>query len=145
MSILSDLQPSKGSTFSKKRIGRGNGSGWGSTATKGNKGQKQRSGGGIPAGFEGGQMPMQRRLPKFGFTNIFATKYSVINLNQLETLAGEVTPETLREAGLVRRTGPVKILGNGTLSKSLTVKAQKFSKSAEEAITKAGGTTEVIK
>ena len=145
MSLLSDLQPAKGATHSKKRIGRGNGSGWGTTAARGNKGQKARSGGGIPAGFEGGQMPLQRRLPKFGFTNIFRKDYNVVNLSQLAKLSGEVTPEVLREKKMVRRPGPVKILGSGTLSSGLTVKAQKFSASAKEAIEKAGGTVEVIK
>ncbi len=145
MALLSELKPQKGSTFSPKIIGRGNSSGWGTTAARGNKGQKARSGGGVPAGFEGGQMPLQRRLPKFGFTNIFKTYYNVVNVDQLEKLDGDITPEVLRKARLVRRPGPIKILGRGELKKSLNVKVQKFTKSAKAAIEKAGGSAEEVK
>ncbi len=145
MSLLSELRPKSGSTHSKKRVGRGDGSGWGGTAGKGHKGQKARSGAPIRRGYEGGQMPMARRLPKFGFTNTkFKTEYNIVNLSQLNNLDGDVTPESLKEAGIVGK-GLVKILANGELSKSLTVKAHKFSDSAKKSIEGAGGTAEVIK
>lgn len=145
MSLLESLAPAKGSTHYTKRLGRGRGSGLGQTSGKGHKGQLARSGGVSRRGFEGGQTPLIRRLPKFGFSNTqFETKYSVVNLSQLEKLSGTVTPESLREAGLVRK-GLVKILGNGKLSKNLTVKAHKFSNTAKSAIEAAGGKTEVIK
>lgn len=145
MSLLESLAPAKGSKHYQKRLGRGRGSGLGQTSGKGHKGQLARSGGVSRRGFEGGQTPLIRRLPKFGFSNTqFETKYSVINLSQLEKLSGTVTPETLKEAGLVRK-GLVKILGNGKLSKNLTVKAHKFSNTAKSAIEAAGGKTEVIK
>lgn len=145
MSILSQLAPKEGSTHYRKRVGRGIGSGLGGNSGKGGKGQTQRSGGKIRRGFEGGQTPLHRRLPKFGFTNeAFATHYEIVNLSQLANLSGEVTVETLREAGLVNR-GPVKVLGNGKVTKALTVKAHKFSESAKKAIESAGGKTEIIK
>lgn len=145
MSLLSELKPKRGSTHKKKRVGRGDGSGWGGTAGKGHKGQKARSGAPIKRGFEGGQMPMARRLPKFGFTNTnFKTTYNIVNISQLNNLDGEVTPQMLKDMGLVG-TGLVKILADGELSKALTVKAHKFSESAKKAIEGAGGTAEVIK
>ena len=145
MSLLENLKPKSGSTHKKRRIGRGNGSGWGGTAGKGHKGQKARAGAPIPRGFEGGQMPLARRLPKFGFTNrMFKKDYEVVNLDQLEKLSGDVTVESLKESGLVKK-GPVKILGRGELKKSLNVKAHKFSESAKAAIEKSGGTVEVVK
>jgi large subunit ribosomal protein L15 len=145
MSLLSQLQPAEGSKHYQKRLGRGRGSGLGQTSGKGHKGQLARSGGKVRRGFEGGQTPLVRRMPKFGFSNAdFETKYSVINLSQLENLTGTVTPESLKEAGLVHKF-PVKILGNGKLSKTLTVKAHKFSEKAKSSIEAAGGKTEVIK
>lgn len=145
MSLLSQLSPKAGATHYRKRVGRGIGSGLGGYSGKGGKGQTQRSGGGIRRGFEGGQTPLHRRLPKFGFTNAaFATVYEIINLSQLETMSGEVNPATLKKNGFIQN-GPVKILGNGTLKKALTVKAQKFSETAKKAIEAAGGKVEVIK
>ncbi|PIS10325.1 MAG: 50S ribosomal protein L15 [Bdellovibrio sp. CG10_big_fil_rev_8_21_14_0_10_47_8] len=145
MSLLSQLAPAEGSKHYQKRLGRGRGSGLGQTAGKGHKGQLARSGGKVRRGFEGGQTPLMRRLPKFGFNNTnFETKYSVVNLHQLEALSGEVTPETLKAAGIVHRF-PVKILGRGKLTKKLTVQAHKFSDTAKAAIEAAGGKTEVIK
>ncbi len=131
----------------RKRVGRGESSGLGKTAGKGNKGHKARSGGGKHMGFEGGQMPLQRRIPKFGFKNPFRTEYEVVNVSDLERIfeGGSVVDiEALRNARAVRTTKPVKILGNGEISKSLTVRANKFSKSAIAKIEKAGGSTEVI-
>ena len=145
MSLLGQLAPAAGSTHSPKRIGRGIGSGKGGTATKGHKGQLARTGGRVRRGFEGGQTPMHRRLPKFGFTNVdFANNFEIVNIGQLAKLSGEVTPETLKKAGLVGN-GAVKILGNGEIKTALTVKAHKFSESAKKAIEAAGGKTEVIK
>ena len=145
MNILSTLRPKKGSTHNTKRLGRGRGSGKGGRAGKGNKGQKARKSGNIRRGFEGGQMPVHRRFPKFGFKNTaFATRYEIVNLGQLEKLNGEVTPESLKLAGIIKH-GPVKILAKGTLTKNLTVKVHKFSDSAKAAIEKAGGKVEVIK
>ncbi|RYZ81182.1 MAG: 50S ribosomal protein L15 [Proteobacteria bacterium] len=145
MSLLSSLAPKAGSTHYQKRIGRGIGSGMGGTSTKGHKGQLARTGGTVRRGFEGGQTPMHRRLPKFGFSNVaFATNYDIVNIGQLEAMSGEVTPESLIELGFVGK-GLVKILGNGTLKKALTVKAHKFSESAKKAIEAAGGKAEVIK
>ncbi len=145
MSLLKTLAPKEGSKHYPKRIGRGIGSGMGGTATKGHKGQLARTGGTVRRGFEGGQTPMHRRLPKFGFSNVaFATEYDVVNLSQLAKLSGEVTPETLHQVGLVGK-GLVKVLGNGELKKALTVKAHKFSDSAKKAIEAAGGKVEVIK
>lgn len=145
MSLLSQLAPQEGSKHYQKRLGRGRGSGLGQTSGKGHKGQLARSGGVSRRGFEGGQTPLIRRLPKFGFSNVnFETRYSIVNLSQLESLSGEVTPESLIEAGVIYKL-PVKILGNGKLTKALTVKAQKFSDKAKASIEAAGGKTEVIK
>ncbi len=144
MSLLEALKPNKGSTHSKKRIGRGNGSGWGGTAGKGHKGQKARSGAPIRRGFEGGQMPIMRRLPKLGFTNaMFKKDYQLVTLTQLNRFDGEVDLEKLKQAGLIKE-GLVKILANGQIEKALKVKVHKMSKQAKSAIEKAGGTFEVI-
>ena len=146
---LSNLKPAKGSTKGKKRIGRGQGSGYGGTSTRGHKGQKSRSGYSRTLGFEGGQMPLQRRLPKFGFTNINRKEYKAINIATLQELAekkklSEITVDTLREAGLVQKSTLVKILGEGELKTKLNVKAHAFSKSAVTAIEEQGGTVEKI-
>jgi large subunit ribosomal protein L15 len=144
---LSNLKPAVGSTKTRKRIGRGQGSGTGKTAGKGHKGQKARSGGSIKPGFEGGQMPMQRRLPKRGFTPLTKKVYALVNLRDLELFeAGSVVDlEVLSQSGLVNSVGDgVKILGTGDLTKALTIKAHKFSKSALEKIAAAGGKAEVI-
>lgn len=144
---LHDLSPARGAKKRRKRIGRGPGSGHGKTATKGHKGLKARSGGGKRPGFEGGQMPLIRRLPKFGFTNPFRAEYTIINVKSFEqwTGAGTITPQALVDAGLVKRKHlPIKILGNGDLSKPLVIQAHKFSKSAEAKIQAAGGRVEVI-
>lgn len=144
---LSNLQPAEGSRRAKKRLGRGPGSGLGKTAGKGHKGQNARSGGGVKPGFEGGQMPLQRRLPKRGFTPLTRKEYVLINLRDLELFeAGTVVDlEALGKAGLVSKVKDgIKILGDGELTKALTVKAHKFSKSAAEKITAAGGTVEEI-
>ena len=144
---LENLSPKAGSNTEGKRKGRGIGTGNGKTAGRGHKGQWARSGGGVRPGFEGGQMPLQRRLPKRGFTNIFATRFAVINVSDLECFenGSTVTVDELRNAGLVKKTyDGVKILGNGELSKKLTVKASAFSGSAKEKIEKAGGNAEVI-
>jgi large subunit ribosomal protein L15 len=144
MSLLSTLRPKWGATGYRKRVGRGTGSGLGGTAGKGHKGQKARAGGRVRWGFEGGQTPMMRRLPKFGFSNkAFETAYDIFNLSQLEKLGKEITPETLGAAGLLSY-GRVKILGNGEIKKAVTVRAHKFSAKAKEAIEKAGGKAEVI-
>lgn len=144
---LHELKPAEGSTKSRKRVGRGNGSGLGNTAGKGHKGQGSRSGGGVRPGFEGGQMPMTRRLPKRGFTNNFGKEYTVINVSDLEERfeqGAEVTIESLFETGLIKKVmDGVKVLGEGELTKSLTVKVQKVSKTAAEKITAAGGKVEV--
>jgi large subunit ribosomal protein L15 len=144
---LEDLKPAKGATKKTKRVGRGPGSGAGKTASKGHKGQKARSGGVKGAGFEGGQMPLQRRIPKRGFTNIFRKEYAIVNLSALEKIGGTdpITPEMLVEKGLIKdvKTG-VKILGMGELKSKMTVRAHKFSKSALDKIQAAGGKAEVI-
>jgi large subunit ribosomal protein L15 len=142
---LSSIRRPKRATEKKKRIGRGMGSGMGKTSTRGHKGQGSRSGSRLMRGFEGGQMPLHRRLPKRGFTNIFREEYSVVNLGDIADL-GEttITPELLRSRGLVRKTDRIKILGSGELNSALTVQAHKFSKSAQEKITQAGGKAEVI-
>src|SRR5512137_219993 len=144
---LNKLTPSKGANRKSKRVGRGIGGGHGKTATRGYKGQKSRSGTSVRPGFEGGQMPLHRRLPKRGFTNIFRKEYAVVNLTQLAAFeAGtEVTPLILKERGIVRRLKDgVKILASGELKHPLRVHAHKFSQSAIEKIQKAGGTVEVI-
>jgi large subunit ribosomal protein L15 len=144
---LHELKPPKGSKRRPKRIGRGPGSGHGKTATKGHKGLLARSGGGKRPGFEGGQMPLVRRLPKFGFFNPFRTEYAIVNVKSLETFTGTepITPQALVDAGLVKRkTLPIKILGHGEISKPVVVQAHKFSKSAEAKIQAAGGRVEVI-
>lgn len=144
---LHELKPAEGSRSSRKRIGRGIGSGTGKTAGKGHKGQNARSGGGVRPGFEGGQNPIFRRLPKRGFTNINRKDYAIVNLDALNRFdeGTEITPALLIESGVVsnERSG-IKILGNGSLEKKLTVKAHKFSGSAKEAIEAAGGQTEVL-
>ncbi|MFZ0705090.1 MAG: 50S ribosomal protein L15 [Candidatus Korobacteraceae bacterium] len=139
---LSNLRAPRKANENKKRVGRGMGSGMGKTSTRGHKGQGSRSGSSMMRGFEGGQMPLHRRLPKRGFTNIFKTEYEVVNLDRLAELGQkEITPETLRKAGVVsRKKSLVKVLGSGELSGALTVHAHKFSKSAQEKIEKAGGT-----
>jgi large subunit ribosomal protein L15 len=144
---LHDLKPPKGSVKKRKRVGRGPGSGTGKTSGRGHKGLLSRSGSGRPRGFEGGQMPLQRRLPKFGFTNIFRSEYQVVNVSDLSRCEpGEVTAETLEQVGLVKNSkAPVKILGNGTVEKAYTVKASAFSKSAIQKIEGAGGKAEVVK
>ncbi len=144
---LSDLKPAPGSRQRRKRVGRGVGSGLGKTSGRGHKGKGARSGGNTHPRFEGGQMPLQRRLPKRGFHNPFRREYAVINLNRLEAAfeAGAVVDvETLAKRGLVRAGQPVKVLGQGTLSKALTVKAHAFSDAAKERISAAGGSVEVI-
>ena len=146
---LHTLKPAKGSTHSRRRLGRGPGSGLGGTSTRGHKGAMARSGYKKKIGFEGGQMPLQRRLPKFGFTNLKRVEFKPINLSTLEELAAkknltEVTIDTLVAAGFISSNDKVKILGNGAITKALTVKAHAFSKSAEAAITAAGGNVEKL-
>ena len=144
---LYELSPAAGSVKDVKRIGRGHGSGNGKTAGKGHKGQNARSGGGVRPGFEGGQMPMTRRIPKRGFNNIFATKYSVVNVSDLDQFVDGtvVDADLLKASGLIKKTNDgVKILGNGEPTKNLTVKAAAFSASAKEKIEKAGGKAEVM-
>jgi len=144
---LQDLRPAEGSKKSPKRIGRGTASGWGKTAGRGQDGQNSRSGGGTRPGFEGGQMPLYRRLPKRGFTNIFAKEYACINVDRLNIFENGtvITPELLLERRVIRKLyDGVKILGNGNLEKSLTISATKFSKAAAEKIEAAGGKVEVI-
>ncbi len=141
---LHDLSPAKGSRRAPKRIGRGPGSGTGKTAGRGHKGQKSRSGYSRRLGFEGGQMPLIRRVPKRGFTNIFRKEVAIVNLRDLVGFDGEVTPEALLEKGLVRRGLAVKILGDGDVSSPLTVKAHRFSRSAREKIEAAGGSCEEL-
>lgn len=144
---LHELTPAPGSRHPRKRIGRGIGSGTGKTAGRGHKGQNARSGGGVRPGFEGGQNPLYRRLPKRGFTNRTHKEYAIVNIEELNsfTAGSEVTPEVLMESGIVKspKSG-IKILGNGEVTVQLTVKANKFSQSAVEKITAAGGKTEVI-
>ena len=142
---LEELKPTQGSRKKSKRVGRGPGSGSGKTAGKGHKGQKARSGGVKGPGFEGGQMPLQRRLPKRGFTNIFRKEYAVVNLRDLAALSGTITPETMMEQGLVRNPKDgIKVLGVGELKSGIIVRAHKFSKSAMDKIQAAGGKAEVI-
>ncbi|WP_153125730.1 50S ribosomal protein L15 [Peribacillus tepidiphilus] len=144
---LHELKPAEGSRKERKRVGRGIGSGNGKTAGKGHKGQNARSGGGVRPGFEGGQTPLFRRLPKRGFTNVNRKEYAVVNLETLNRFEDgtEVTPALLVETGVVKKEkAGIKILANGKLEKKLTVKAHKFSSAAKEAIEAAGGQTEVI-
>ena len=145
---LHELHPAEGSVKNRKRIGRGPGSGTGKTSGKGHKGQNARSGGGVRPGFEGGQIPLFRRLPKRGFSNaLFKTEYAVINLSDLNRFndGDVVTQELLREMGIIKKQlSGVKVLGNGTLEKKVTVKAHKFSESAKTKIENSGGKVEVI-
>ncbi|MBS4210559.1 50S ribosomal protein L15 [Bacillus sp. N9] len=144
---LHELKPAEGSRKERNRVGRGIGSGNGKTAGKGHKGQNARSGGGVRLGFEGGQTPLFQRLPKRGFTNIHRKEFAVVNLDALNRFEDgtEVTPELLIETGVVRKEkAGIKILANGNIEKKLTVKANKFSSAAKEAIEAAGGKTEVI-
>ena len=142
---LSNIHAPKNATEKRKRVGRGMGSGMGKTSTRGHKGQRSRTGSRMIRGFEGGQMPLHRRMPKRGFTNIFRKEYNIVSLERLVEL-GETTisPEILRKAGVIKTKHPVKILGDGELKIAITVSAHKFSKSAEEKITKAGGKVEVL-
>jgi len=144
---LHDMKPAEGARKKRKRVGRGTGSGHGKTSGRGHDGQNSRSGGGVRLGFEGGQIPLFQRLPKRGFTNINRKEYAIVNLDTLNRFdeGTEVTPELLIESGIVSNAkSGIKILGNGTLEKKITVKAHKFSASAKEAIEKAGGQTEVV-
>ncbi len=143
---LSNLRAPRKASEKRKRVGRGMGSGMGKTSTRGHKGQRSRSGSRIMRGFEGGQMPLHRRLPKRGFTNIFKTEYEVVNLERLAGLGeSEITPESLRKAGVVSsKKTLVKVLGQGELKGAITVRAHRFSKSAREKIEKAGGKVEVL-
>jgi large subunit ribosomal protein L15 len=142
---LSNLKPPRGARRKPKRIGRGPGSGHGKTATAGNKGQLSRSGRKQYEGFEGGQMPLHRRVPKRGFTNIFRKEYAVVNVGTLARLEGDITPERLRQEGIVKDPGrPIKILGDGEIVKPIVVKAHRFSRSALEKITRVGGRAEVV-
>ena len=142
---LNNIQPAKGSTHNSKRVGRGQGSGKGGTSTKGHKGQKSRSGYSEKIGFEGGQMPLQRRLPKFGFKNVNKKEYKGINLDTIQTLIenknifGEITKDVLIANGLVSKNDLVKILGRGEIRTAISISADKFTKSAEELISKVGG------
>jgi large subunit ribosomal protein L15 len=142
---LSNIRAPKKANSNKKRVGRGMGSGMGKTSTRGHKGQRSRSGSRMMRGFEGGQMPLHRRMPKRGFTNIFRQEFNVVNLDKL-ALLGEttITPDVLRKAGMIKTKHPVKVLGNGELSTAITVHAHKFSKSAQDKITQAGGKFEVL-
>jgi|SRR4051812_10081088 large subunit ribosomal protein L15 len=142
---LSNIRAPKKANSNKKRVGRGMGSGMGKTSTRGHKGQRSRSGSRMMRGFEGGQMPLHRRMPKRGFTNIFRQEFNVVNLDKL-ALLGEttITPDVLRKAGVIKTKHPVKVLGNGELSTAITVHAHKFSKSAQDKITQAGGKFEVL-
>ena len=144
---LHELKPAPGSTAKRKRVGRGNGSGMGNTACRGHKGQKARSGGGVRPGFEGGQMPVTRRLPKHGFNNIFRQEYTVVNLEALENKfedGAEVTLETLVARGLIKKSDKrVKILGQGELTKKLTIRVNRISAAAAEKVAGAGGKVEV--
>lgn len=147
---LNDLRPNEGGgSKAKKRLGRGIGSGLGKTSGRGHDGQNSRTGGGVRPGFEGGQMPLFRRLPKRGFTNIFAKEFAIINIEDLNVFADDtvVTPELLITEGLIKKgkvIDGIKVLGNGEVTKKLTVKAHRFSKSAAEKIESAGGKVEVI-
>ncbi|HEX5435482.1 MAG TPA: 50S ribosomal protein L15 [Candidatus Angelobacter sp.] len=142
---LSTLRPPKGATANRKRIGRGMGSGMGKTSTRGHKGQGSRSGSRLMRGFEGGQMPLHRRLPKRGFTNIFRVEYRAINLDRIVALGeNNITPEVLVKRGLAGKNDLIKVLGDGELKSPISVQAHKFSKSAQDKIAKAGGKAELI-
>jgi large subunit ribosomal protein L15 len=143
---LSKLKPASGARKTRRRVGHGPGSGRGKTCGRGHKGQKSRSGPGIKPWMEGGQMPIQRRLPKRGFYNKFRTEYQVVNLSVLNRIEGdEINPDKLKEMGIIKTTRqPVKVLGTGDLDRALNVKASAFSKTAEEKIKKAGGNIEVV-
>lgn len=142
---LSELRPPSGAKQGIKRLGRGIGSGLGKTSGRGHKGYGSRTGSKKKRGYEGGQTPLHRRLPKVGFTNIFRFEYQIVNLGQLEKLNGDVTPETLASAGLIRSAdGPVKILGNGDLKAALKVKAHRFSEGAKKKIESAGGSVQIL-
>jgi large subunit ribosomal protein L15 len=146
---LSNIHAPKKASEKRKRVGRGMGSGMGKTSTRGHKGQRSRSGSRMIRGFEGGQMPLHRRMPKRGFTNIFRKDFNIVSLERLAALGAEVlgspiTPDVLRKAGVIKTKYPVKILGDGELTVAITVHAHKFSKSAQEKIGKAGGKFEVL-
>jgi|UniRef100_A0A7V6A4U6 large subunit ribosomal protein L15 len=144
---LSELSPAPGAKHKKKRVGRGPGSGWGTTAGRGSKGQNSRAGGGVKAGFEGGQMPLTRRIPKRGFTNIFKKNVTIVNLRDLANFAADtvVDEEALRRAGLVKgQPAPIKLLGQGEVTVALTVKVQAVSAQARARIEAAGGRVEVV-
>ena len=142
---LSTIRAPKRASEKRKRVGRGMGSGMGKTSTRGHKGQRSRSGSRMMRGFEGGQMPLHRRLPKRGFTNIFKKEYAVVNLDRIAALGeSTVTLELLRKAGLAGKRDQVKVLGDGELKAAVTVQAHKFSKSAQDKISKAGGKAEVV-
>ena len=143
---LSNLRAPKKANTNRKRVGRGMGSGMGKTSTRGHKGQGSRSGSSLMRGFEGGQMPLHRRVPKRGFTNIFREEYNIVNLEKLADLGeSTINPDVLRKAGVISTKRKLKILGDGELKSAITVHAHKFSKSAQEKITKAGGKFEVLK
>lgn len=145
MSLLSSLKPAEGSSHYRKRVGRGRGSGLGQTSGKGHKGQLARSGGKVRRGFEGGQTPLVRRLPKFGFTNVaFSEKVEIVNLAQLDGFSGDISPESLKLAGIIGN-GKLKVLANGKLTKARTIKAHYFSNNAKAMIESVGGKAEVIK
>jgi large subunit ribosomal protein L15 len=146
---LSNIRAPKKSSEKRKRVGRGMGSGMGKTSTRGHKGQRSRTGSRMIRGFEGGQMPLHRRMPKRGFTNIFRKEFNIVSLERLLELGSAfhgdpITPEVLRKAGVIKTKHPVKILGDGELTIAITVHAHKFSKAAQEKITKAGGKVEVL-
>ncbi len=142
---LSNLTPAPGARRKPKRIGRGPGSGHGKTATRGHKGQRSRSGRKQYMGFEGGQMPLHRRIPKRGFTNIFRKEFAIVNVGDLASLEGEITPEVLKREGFIRRIRDgVKVLGSGDLKKAIVVKAHRFSRSAMDKISRAGGRAEIL-
>ena len=142
---LSNIRAPKKANENKKRVGRGMGSGMGKTSTRGHKGQRSRSGSRMMRGFEGGQMPLHRRVPKRGFTNIFREEYNIVNLERLADLGeSTINPDVLRKAGVISTKRKLKILGDGELKSAITVHAHKFSKSAQEKITKAGGKFEIL-
>jgi large subunit ribosomal protein L15 len=142
---LSNIRAPKKSSEKRKRVGRGMGSGMGKTSTRGHKGQRSRTGSRMIRGFEGGQMPLHRRMPKRGFTNVFRKEFNIVSLDLGKEFHGDpITPEVLRKAGVIKTRHPVKILGDGELTVAITVHAHKFSKSAQEKITKAGGKVEVL-